>query len=194
MRLANDRSAWIVRLPPQFPDARPRHTAHAAEARSAPRREEEAVAIHANKIVGVCRLLSLRPDDVGGDAVGHLRAGLASSSAAPPRSRESHFFVQKHGDALEYRAMGCLVRLCNAALRRYAGYDTGEPDVVGSPEWNAWYVLQGEVRALGILLRTAAGEARRLKNGATGAARANMITREKGACPLNYSLPLLDRL
>lgn len=189
VRLANYRSAWIVRLPPQFPDAQPLQTASVAQVPSSEGQEKKgsAVAVNANKIVGVCRLLSLRVDDLGGRALGHLRDGLVAPLTSP-------FFVKKHGDALEYRAMLCVVRLCNAALSRYIGYDTSEPEAVGERKWNAWYVVQGEVRALGILLQTAAGEARRLKGRATGAARARMITREEGACPLNYSLPLLDRL
>ena len=40
--------------------------------------------------------------------------------------------------------MMSVVRLCNAALDPYS-----EPEVVGTREWNAWYI-RGEVRALGI--------------------------------------------
>ena len=108
--------------------------------------------------------------------------------------------------------MMCVVRLCNIALNRYSKIDGKEPETVGSMEWNAWYIVGGKVRVLGILRKTAASEAHKLKvhhqrlfveeehclkllgwkgkrPAATGAA---MTVQAEGACPMNYSLPLLD--
>lgn len=64
-------------------------------------------------------------DDIGGDAIGYLRAGLDSDSP------HEHFLPEKHEETLEYRSMMCVVRLCNAALGRYIGYDKDEPETVG---------------------------------------------------------------
>ena len=106
------------------------------------------------------------------------------------KSSKSRFRLERHEGALEFRAMMCLVRLCNVALGRYSKIDGKEPDAVGSREWNAWYIISGEVRGLEILRKTAVSEAHKLRKAAdTDAA---MSVREEGACPLNYSLPLLN--
>jgi hypothetical protein len=94
--------------------------------------------------------------------------------------------------------MMCVVRLCNVALGRYNGHDNTEPKLVGSVEWNAWYVISGEIRALRILLQTSASEANRLKHkhqSTKGNINEESIQMRDGApCPLEYSLPLLERL
>jgi len=208
IKLANYRDAWIVRVPPQFPNAEPLQqilegpsssSSSAAQSKKDKNEPEKAVGINASRIVSICRLLSLLPDDVGGDAIEYLRKGLISNSES---SSNTHFLVERAGDALEYRAMMCVVRLCNVGLSRYVGYDNAEPEAVGGMAWNAWYVTKGEVRALGMLLQTAASEANKYKRRhssskkgrATTISDAAMKVREEGACPLNYTLPLLDRL
>ena len=200
IRLANYRDAWVVRIPPQFPNARPLQTLpFHGEEQSNEKEEKGAVGVNANRIVSICRLLSMRVEDIEGDAIGYLREGL-TSSGSPKSSAKSFFLVEKHEDELEYRSMMCVVRLCNVALSRYVGYDNSEPEVVGSRVWNAWYITSGEVRALGILLRIAASEANKLKSqyqsseGSRAATDTAMTVRAEGSCPLNFSLPLLDRL
>mmetsp|Transcript_39313 Transcript_39313/g.83914 ORF Transcript_39313/g.83914 Transcript_39313/m.83914 type:complete len:836 (+) Transcript_39313:107-2614(+) len=197
IRLANYREAWMVRIPPQFPDARPLQTLEGPK-QSNTKKTKSSVGINANRIVSICRLLSLRAEDIGGDAIDYLREGLVATESTES-SAKSYFLVEKHEDALEYRAMMCVVRLCNVGLSRYVGYDNAEPEEVGSKPWNAWYILTGEVRALGMLLQTAASEANKFKRkylssktpkSATDAA---LKVREEGACPLNYTLPLLNR-
>ncbi|KAL3822073.1 hypothetical protein ACHAXA_000141 [Cyclostephanos tholiformis] len=193
--IANNRDMWIVRVPPTSPDARPMQ-AHST-AKHGRKDEKTSVGLNAESVISTCRLLSLIPDDLGGNAIEHLREGLAESAS----SIKSRFRLERHEDALEYRAMICLVRLCNVALGRYSKIDGKEPDTVGSREWNAWYIIGGEVRALEILRKTAASEAHKLRKhyqgqmgGNTADTEAAMTVREEGACPLNYSLPLLNNL
>ncbi len=142
-------------------------------------------------------MLSLIPDDISGNAIKHLRKGLA----VPSSSKKSRFQLERHEDALEFRALMCVVRLCNVALGRYLNNDGKEPETVGGREWNAWYIVGGEVRTLEILRKMAASKAHRLRRyyqdrrgEKTAATNAAMTVREEGACPLNYSLPLLDNL
>ena len=189
VRLANYRQAWTVRVPPKFPDARPFQNLGSSARKD---QKTNSVGVNAHRILSICRLLSLRVDDIGGDAIGYLRGGLDSDSP------HEHFLPEKHEETLEYRSMMCVVRLCNAALGRYIGYDKDEPETVGSIEWNAWYIISGEVRALGILQQTVANEANKLKHryyqSTENADDEAMQIREEGACPLEYSLPLLKRL
>ena len=63
------------------------------------------VAVNADNIVAVCRLLSLRADDINGKAVEYLRDGLLSASL----SENPFFFVERHNDALEYLLNWCLL-------------------------------------------------------------------------------------
>ncbi|KAL9191528.1 hypothetical protein ACHAXT_001234 [Thalassiosira profunda] len=190
IRTANERGAWVVRIPPKAPEALPNQRLssgkHAAEQAG---EKKDAVAVNANKLISICRLLSLRPDDIDGTAIDYLEEGLTSSEL---------FFVEKQDDALEYRAMMCVVRLCNAALGRYLGYDNAEPEVTGGKEWNAWYIITGEVRALGILQQIAASEANKSKrqflDSGGSIDDAAIKVREEGACPLNQTMPLLSRL
>lgn len=193
IRIANYRGAWLVKVPPRNPDALPTQKTGGDVHDTVTR--DDSVGVNANRVISVCRLLSLRPDDIEGDAVSFLREGLytAASDASP----ESAFFrVEKHGDALEFRAMMCVVRLCNVALGRYSGYEKAEPEVVGSSEWNAWYIITGEIRALRILQQTAASEANKVKRqlSKTGMASGEAMAMRDGACPLDYSLPLLNEL
>jgi hypothetical protein len=104
-------------------------------------------------------LLSLIPDDIGGNVIEHLRKGLAF----PISSKKSRFQLERHKDALEFRALMCVVRLCNIALGRYLNIDGKEPETVGGREWNAWYIVCGEVRTLEILRKTAASKAHKLR-------------------------------
>jgi len=183
IRLANYRKAWTVIVPPENPDALPYQT---LESRS--KNKKSAVGVNANRIISICRLLSLRVDDIGGDTIAYLREGLTTTD----------FLPDKHEDTLEYRSMMCVVRLCNVALGRYNGHDNTEPNLVGSAEWNAWYVITGEIRALGILLQTSASEANRLKHKyQTTKGNINeesMQMRDGAPCSLDYSLPLLERV
>ena len=190
--IANYRDAWIVRVPPTSPNARPVQANIQLPNNDGVRKNDSKalVGLNAESVISTCRLLSLIPDDLGGNAIGHLRNALTSSSSTTFKTR---FRLEKQDDVLEYRAMMCVVRLCNVALGRYSKVDDKEPDAVGSREWNAWYIVRGEIRALGILQKTAASEAHKLKvqgsrSAGTGAA---MIVREEGACPISYSLPLL---
>eukprot|EP00571_Detonula_confervacea_P008706 CAMPEP_0172320928 /NCGR_PEP_ID=MMETSP1058-20130122/41797_1 /TAXON_ID=83371 /ORGANISM="Detonula confervacea, Strain CCMP 353" /LENGTH=802 /DNA_ID=CAMNT_0013036289 /DNA_START=92 /DNA_END=2501 /DNA_ORIENTATION=+ len=183
IRIANYREAWIVRVPPKFPDARPLQTM--GSTKHDRKEQKNSVGVNANRIVSICRLLSLRVDDIGGGAIDYLREGI-TSYASPTASTKSFFLVEKHEDELEYRSMMCVVRLCNAALGRYLGYDNTEPEIVGTRQWNAWYVMTGEVRALGILIQTAASEANKVKRlyqsskGTIAATDASMKYEKKG--------------
>jgi len=187
IRLANYRKAWTVIVPPQHPDATPYQTSESSSTRN----KKNAVGVNANRIISICRLLSLRVNDIGGDTIAYLREGLTTSDTP-------YFLPKKHEDTLEYRSMTCVVRLCNVALGRYNGHDNTEPNLVGSAEWNAWYVIIGEIRALRILLQTSASEANRLKHKyQTTKGNINeesMQMRDGAPCPLEYSLPLLERL
>ena len=190
--IANYRDAWIVRVPPTQPNARPIQANIQLPSNDGVRKidSKAKVGLNAESVISTCRLLSLIPDDIGGNAIGHLRDGLTSSSSMTFKTR---FRLERQDDILEYRAMMCVVRLCNVALGRYSKVDGKEPDAVGSREWNAWYIVRGEIRALGILQQTAANEAHKLKvqgsrSTGTGAA---LTVREEGACPISYSLPLL---
>jgi len=190
IRIANLRKAWVVRIPPKFPGALPLQI-HGKETNQKRKETKDAVAVSANRIISVCRLLSLRADDIDGEAVDYLREGLSTTEL---------FFVEKHGDALEYRSMMCVARLCNIALGRYLDDDRSEPKLVGSREWNAWYIITEEIRALTILLRTATTEADSLKQqyllskGSTAETDAAITVRENGACNVNFTLPLLKQL
>ena len=184
IRLANYRKAWTVIVPPEHPDALPYQTSESSSTRN----KRSAVGINANRIISICRLLSLRVVDIGGDAIAYLREGLTKAD----------FLPEKHEDTLEYRSMMCVVRLCNVALGRYNGHDNIEPDIVGSAEWNAWYVIIGEIRALRILLQTSASEANRIKHKYQSTKgninEESMQMRDGAPCPLEYSLPLLERI
>jgi len=185
IRLANYRKAWTVIVPPEHPDALPYQT------ESSTKHKKNAVGVNANRIISICRLLSLRVDDIGGDAITYLREGLTTTDS-------SYFLPEKHEDTLEYRSMMCVVRLCNVALGRYNGHDNTEPNLVGSAEWNAWYVITGEIRALGILLQTSASEANRIKHKYqstnSNINEESMQMRDGAPCLLEYSLTLLERL
>ena len=189
IKLANHREAWTIRMPPKFPSARP----YQAEGRHEKNENDagKSVEVKANRLITICRLLSLRVDDVGGDVIIALNEGLTSS-------RTPDFLTQTNSNTLEYRAMMCMVRLCNVALGRYIGHDSEEPEIVGSREWNAWYIVSGELRALGILQQAAAREANRIKHiyqkSTNDMENEAMTVREDGACPLEYSLPLLKRI
>ena len=194
--IANYRDTWIVRVPPASPNARPLQAN--SSAKNGWEDQKSSVGLNAESVISTCRLLSLIPDDIGGDAIEHLRKGLA----VPASSKKSRFRLERHEDALEYRAMMCVVRLCNVALGRYSKIDGKEPETVGGKEWNAWYIVGGELRALEVLRKTAVSEAHKLRRyyhqgrrgKKTAATDAAMSVREEGACPLNYSLPLLDNL
>jgi hypothetical protein len=193
--IANYRDTWIVRVPPVSPDALPFQAN--SSARHGWKDQKAPVGLNAESVISTCRLLSLIPDDIGGNAIEHLRKGLA----VPSLSKKSRFRLERHEDALEFRALMCVVRLCNVALGRYSNINGKEPETVGGREWNAWSIVSGEVRALEILRKTAASEAHKLRRyyqdrrvEKTAANNAAMTVREEGACPLNYSLPLLDNL
>lgn len=187
IRLANYRKGWSVIVPPKNPDVLPYQTLESDTGH-----KKNAVGVNANRILSICRLLSLRLDDIGGHAISYLREGLSSTIDTP------YFLPEKHEDTLEYRSMMCVVRLCNFALGRYNRHDNTEPNLVGSVEWNAWYVITGEVRALRILLQTSASEANRLKQKYISAEGnindESMQMRDGAPCPLEYSLHLLKRL
>ena len=195
--IANYRDTWIVRVPPASLDARPLQAN--SSAKYGWNDHTASVGVNAERVISTCRLVSLIPDDIGGNAIEHLRKGLAL--AVPASSKKSRFRLVRHEDALEYRAMMCVVRLCNVALGRYSEIDGKEPETVGGREWNAWYIVGGELRALEVLRKTAASEAHKLmryyqgqRGKKTAATDAAMSVREEGACPLNYSLPLLNNL
>ena len=182
IRLANNRQSWIVRLPAADPHALPNQPAELSAEKAT--RKKEKVGISANGIISMCRLLSLTVDDFGGEAIQHLRNELREPPAA--------LTIGKQGNALEYRAMSCAVRLSNAALGRYGGYENDESKFeVGTREWAATVILKGEIRALGMLLQTAARESKRLKK-ATKPGTPGMFVREEGSCPIEYSMPLLE--
>lgn len=181
-QIANYRNAWIVRVPPTSPNARPVQANIQLPNNDSGRKNDSKalVGLNAESVISTCRLLSLIPDDLGGNAIGRLRDALVS---------KTRFRLERQDDILEYRAMMCVVRLCNVALGRYSkvdGVDGKEPDAVGSRKWNAWYIVRGEIRALEILQKTAASEAHRLKMQGSRSG-----VREEGACPISYSLPLL---
>lgn len=193
IHVANYRDVWVVRVQPRFPDAQPSQGLLVSGKDGD--EKKESVGVNAKRILSLCRLLSLRGDDMGGEAIDYLREGLASLTA----TSDPFFFVEKQDDALEYRAMMCVSRLAIAALGRYMGKDNNEPELVGSREWNAWYIKSGEVRSLGILQQTASSEGQKLKQkyqsseGANDATDSAWIVRDQ-SCSLNYTLPLLHRL
>ena len=194
IRIANRKRAWIVRIPPKLPRALPLQTDGSPTYEK--KEHKKPVGLNVENILSTCRLLSLTAYDIGEDAVSFLRKGL-TEYGTQNSTNNSYFRLEKNGDALEFRAMMCVVRLCNVALGRYINYDSNEPKIVGSSTWNAWYIVSGEIRALGILAQTAAGEANKIKQRYTSVAGnsvAAMKVREEGACPLDYSLPLLDKL
>ncbi len=115
--------------------------------------------LNAKSVISTCRLLSLVPDDIGGNAIKHLRKGLA----VPSLSKKSRFRLERHEDALEFHALMCVVRLCNVALGWYSNIDGKEPETVGGREWIAWYIVGGEVCTLEILRKTAASVAHKLR-------------------------------
>lgn len=185
IRIANEREAWVVRLPAKFPDAKPPPR---LSERPETGIETSKVGVNANRILSTCRLISLNVDDIGSDAVNYLRDGLSSNT----------FEVEKGGPTLEYRAMKCVARMCGIAMSRYDEYLTPkgrqEPREFGSREWNAWYVRDGEMRVLGILRQTLLSEANKLKRQHNLQNDAIMSARENGACPIEYSLPLLSKI
>jgi len=185
IRIANQRENWVVRLPAKFPDTKPLQR---LSERPEIGIETSKVGVNANRMLSTCRLLSLTIDDIGRDAVGYLRDGLSSNK----------FEVEKDGPALEYRAMMCVARMCGVAMSRYGAYLTPEgrqePREFGSREWNAWYVRDGEMRVLGILRQTLLTGANKLKRQHNLENDAAMTVRENGACPIEYSLPLLGKI
>ena len=185
IRIANQREAWIVRLPEKFPDAKPMQT---LLERPEPGIETNKVGVNAKRILSTCRLLSLTVNDIGSRAVDYLRDGLALTT----------FEVEMDGPTLEFRAMMCAARMCGVAMKRYGDYFTPkgrqEPIDFGSREWNAWYVREGEMRVLGILRQTLLAEANKLKRRHNLQNDDAIIVREKGACPMEYSLPLLSKI
>jgi hypothetical protein len=88
--------------------------------------------------------------------------------------------------------------MCGVAMSRYGAYLTPEgrqePREFGSREWNAWYVRDGEMRVLGILRQTLLTGANKLKRQHNLENDAAMTVRENGACPIEYSLPLLGKI
>lgn len=182
IRLANNRQSWIVQIPAADPNALPNQSAEPSTEK--PARKRGKLGISAKGIISMCRLLSLTVDDFEGSAINHLRNELRE----PP----SPISIEKQGDALEYRAMSCAVRLSNVALQRYGRYENAEGQFeVGTREWAANVILKGEVRALVILLQTCARESKRLKK-AVKPGTPGMLVREEGSCPIEYSMPLLE--
>mmetsp|Transcript_36054 Transcript_36054/g.85927 ORF Transcript_36054/g.85927 Transcript_36054/m.85927 type:complete len:686 (-) Transcript_36054:33-2090(-) len=182
IRLANNRQSWIVQIPAADPNALPNQPAEPSTEKAA--RKKGKLGIAATGIISMCRLLSLTVEDFEGNAIHHLRNELREPPA--PLS------IGKQGNALEYRAMSCVVRLGNAALGRYGGYENDESQFeVGTREWAATVIRKGEVRALGMLLQTAARESKRLKKAAKPGTP-GMFVREEGSCPIEYSMPLLE--
>jgi len=184
-RIANDLGAWVVRLPAKFPDAKPPQR---LSKRPELGIETSRVGVNAKKMFSTCRLLSLTVDDIGREAVEYLRDGLSSDT----------FEVEKNGPTLEYRTMMCVARMCEVAMSRYGEYFTPqgrqEPREFGSREWNAWYIRDGEMRVLGILRQTLLTQANKLKRQHNLQNEAAITMRENGACPIEYSLPLLSKL
>ena len=182
IRLANNRQSWIMQIPAADPNALPNQSAEPSTEK--PARKRGKLGISAKGIISMCRLLSLTVDDFEGSAINHLRNELRE----PP----SPISIEKQGDALEYRAMSCAVRLSNVALQRYGRYENAEGQFeVGTREWAANVILKGEVRALVILLQTFARESKRLKK-AVKPGTPGMLVREEGSCPIEYSMPLLE--
>jgi hypothetical protein len=185
IRIANQREHWVVRLPAKFPDAK---SPQSLSERPETGIETSKVGVNANRMLSTCRLLSLTVDDIGRDAVDYLRDGLSSNT----------FEVEKDDPALEYRAMMCVARMCGVAMSRYGEYLTPqgrqEPREFGSRGWNAWYVREGEMRVLGILRQTLLTEANKLKRQHNLQNDAAITVRENGACPIEYSLPLLGKI
>jgi hypothetical protein len=183
MRIANQREAWVVRLPAKFPNSLPVQQLYKRPEIGI---EKIQVGVDANRMLSTCRLLSLTVDDIGGSAVNYLRDGLSANA----------FEVEKESPQLEYRAMMCIARLCGVALNRYGEYLTikgrQEPREFGSREWNAWYVRDGEMRVLSILRQTCLTEADMLNKRHSHCVA--MTVRENGACPIEYSLPLLSKI
>jgi hypothetical protein len=198
IRIANNRDMWSVRLPPKYPDALPRQPLPSGEQQvNTKKPKENKVGIDANRILSTCRLTSLTVDDMDGDAIKHLKEGLSSEATSTSSSSKSSFFhVKKDSNALEYRALMCVVRLSDAAIDRYGKFAQQrgnlEPEMVGSREWTAWYIRDGELRLLHILRQTAGKEANRLRQSLTEPSSA-LFVRNK-ACPIENSLPLLDEL
>jgi hypothetical protein len=191
-RLANVGEAWIVRLPPRYPNARPFQDGTTL---SSKRHEGDTkVGIDANRILSICRLLSLTVDDIGGDAITYLQDGLSRVDPRSSSSMHPHFRVEKHDNALEYRALMCVVRLTDVAFKRYGHYaqphSHDEPKRAHSREWTAWYIRDGEMRLLSILRQTAESEAMKLKD-RTQLSNERIEMRER-PCPIESSLPILQ--
>ncbi|KAL3780179.1 hypothetical protein HJC23_013987 [Cyclotella cryptica] len=191
-RLANVGEAWIVRLPPRDPNARP--IQHGTNVSSNKRGGDTKVGINAKRILSLCRLLSLTVDDIGGHAITYLRDGLSGDDSTSSSSVYPHFRVEKYENTLEYRSLMCIVRLTDVALKRYGhftepnGHD--EPKRAHSREWTAWYIRDGEMRLLKILRQTAASEAMKLKV-RTHLSHEKIVMREM-PCPIDSSLPMLQ--
>jgi hypothetical protein len=155
--IVNYQDTWIVRVPPASPDALPFQTN--SSARHGSKDQKALVGLNAKSVISTCRLLSLILDNIGGNAIKHLRKGLA----VPSLSKKSHFRLEQHKDALEFCALMCVVHLCNIALGRYSNIDGKEPETVGGREWNAWYIVGREVRTLEIPRKMAASKAHKLR-------------------------------
>ncbi|KAL7519612.1 hypothetical protein ACHAWX_004371 [Stephanocyclus meneghinianus] len=191
-RLANVGEAWIVRLPPRYPNSRPFQDGTTLTSKN--HRGDTKVGIDANRILSICRLLSLTVDDIGGDAIAYLEDGLSRVNPQSSSSLHPHFRVEKYGNALEYRALMCVVRLTDVAFKRYGHYAQpnghSEPDRAHSREWMAWYIREGEMRSLSILRQTAETEALKLKD-QTQLSNERIEMRGR-PCPIESSLPILQ--
>jgi hypothetical protein len=193
--IANYRDTWIVRVPPASPDALPFQAN--LSARHGWKEQKASVGLNAESVISTLLIAKSNPKRHQWESHRTSEQGLA----VPSSSKKSRFQLERHEDALEFRALMCVVRLCNVALGRYSNIKGKKLETVGDREWNAWYIVGGEVRTLEILRKTAASEAHKLRRydqdrrgEKTAATNAAMTMQEEGACPLNYSLPLLDNL
>jgi hypothetical protein len=188
-QLANIADAWVVRLPARHPNTRPLQDSTIQQSNK--NGGESRVGIDAKGILSICRLLSLTVDDIDGGAIDYLKDGISNGYSRSSLTKHSYFQVEKHESTLEYRALMCVVRLSDIALKRY-GRPNGnnEPkQLFSSREWAAWYIRDGETRLLSLLQQTAASEASRLKNQLQLSGE-GIFMRER-SCPLELSLPIL---
>ncbi len=155
--IANCPDTWIVQVLPASPNALPFQAN--LSARHGWKDQKAPVGLNAESVISMCQLLSLIPVNIGGNSIKHLRKGLA----IPPSLNKSRFQLKRHKDALEFHTLMCVVCLCNVALSRYSNIDGKKPETIGGREWNAWYIVGGEVRAQEILRKTAASKAHKLR-------------------------------
>ncbi len=94
VRIANYREAWIVRVPSQYPDARPLQNVESRTQESI--EPKESVAVNANRVISICRLLSLRVDDIGGDAISYLEESMSSASPSTSQNKKFLLLHRKH--------------------------------------------------------------------------------------------------